>query len=45
MNYPEIFKEKMVLRMSGPGRISANALSEEVGVASGIVVEVASRGG
>ena len=35
MNYPEIFKEKLVLRMSGPGRISANALSEEVGVAQG----------
>ncbi len=32
MNYPEIFKEKMVLRMSGPSRISANALSEEIGV-------------
>ena len=32
VNYPEIFKEKMVLRMSEPGGISANALSEEVGV-------------
>ena len=32
MNYPETFKEKMVLRMSGPVGISANALSEEVGV-------------
>ncbi len=32
VNYPEIFKEKMVLRMSGPAGISANALSEEVGV-------------
>ncbi len=31
VNYPEIFKEKMVLRMSGPSRISANALSEEGG--------------
>ncbi len=35
VNYPEIFKEKMVLKMSGPGRISANALSEEIGVAQG----------
>ena len=33
MNYPETFKEKMVLRMSGPSGISANALSEEVGIA------------
>jgi transposase-like protein len=32
VNYPETFKEKMVLRMSGPERISANALSEEIGV-------------
>ena len=32
MNYPETFKEKMVLRMSGPLGISANALSEEVGI-------------
>ena len=32
MNYPETFREKMVLRMSEPGGISANALSEEVGV-------------
>jgi hypothetical protein len=32
MKYPEAFKEKMVLRMSGPMGISANALSEEVGV-------------
>jgi len=32
MNYPEIFKEKMVLRMSGARGISVNALSEEVGV-------------
>ena len=32
VNYPEVFKEKMVLRMSGPERISATALSEEVGV-------------
>ena len=32
MNYPETFKEKMVLRMSGPSAVSANALSEEVGV-------------
>ena len=33
MNYPETFKGKMVSRMSGPSGISANALSEEVGVA------------
>lgn len=33
MNYPETFKQKMVLRMSGLEGISANALSEEVGVA------------
>jgi transposase-like protein len=33
VNYPETFKEKMVSRMVGPGAISANALSEEVGVA------------
>ena len=33
MNYPETFKEKMVSRMSGPSSISANALSEEIGVA------------
>ena len=33
VNYPETFKEKMVLRMSGPSGISANALSEEVGIA------------
>lgn len=32
VNYPETFKEKMVLRMSGAERISANALSEETGV-------------
>jgi transposase-like protein len=32
MNYPETFKQQMVLRMSGPGGVSANALSEEVGV-------------
>ncbi len=32
VHYPETFKEKMVLRMSEPGGISANALSEEVGV-------------
>jgi transposase len=32
VNYPESFKEKMVSRMSGPGGISATALSEEVGV-------------
>ncbi len=32
VNYPETFKEKMVLRMSERGGISANALSEEVGV-------------
>lgn len=32
VNYPEAFKEKMVLRMSGPLALSANALSEEVGV-------------
>jgi transposase len=33
VDYPETFKQKMVLRMSGPAGISANALSEEVGVA------------
>jgi len=33
VNYPESFKEKMVSRMSGPGGMSASALSEEVGVA------------
>ena len=33
VNYPETFKQKMVLRMSGPAGISANELSEEVGVA------------
>lgn len=33
VNYPEVFKEKMVLRMSGPDGLSATALSEEVGVA------------
>jgi len=32
VNYPETFKEKMILKMSGPSAISANALSEEVGV-------------
>jgi transposase len=32
VNYPEAFKQKMVLRMSGASGISANALSEEVGV-------------
>ena len=32
MNYPEPFKQKMVLKMSGPAAISANELSEEVGV-------------
>lgn len=32
VNYPETFKEKMVLRMSGPSAMSANALSEEVGI-------------
>ncbi len=32
MNYPETFKQKMVLRMSGPMAISANGLSEEIGV-------------
>jgi transposase-like protein len=32
VNYPERFKEKMVLRMTGPGGLSANALSEEVEV-------------
>jgi predicted RNase H-like nuclease (RuvC/YqgF family) len=33
VNYPETFKQKMVLRMSGPPGMSASALSEEVGVA------------
>ena len=32
MKYPETFKEKMILRMSGPSAVSANTLSEEVGV-------------
>lgn len=32
MNYPETFKQKMVLRMSGPAAMSASALSKEVGV-------------
>ncbi len=32
MNYPETFKQKMVLRMSGAMAISANGLSEEIGV-------------
>ena len=32
MNYPERFREQMVRRMSGPGAVSANALSKEVEV-------------
>ena len=32
MNYPETFKQKMVSKMVGPSSISANALSEEVGI-------------
>ena len=32
MKYPETFKQRMVSRMSGPGGISASALSEEVNV-------------
>jgi transposase len=33
VNYPETFKQQMVRRLSGPGAISANALSKEVDVA------------
>jgi transposase len=31
--YSESFKQRMIQRMVGPGRVSANALSKEVGVA------------
>ncbi len=33
--YSDKFKRKMVQRMSGPGAISANALSKEIGIAQG----------
>ena len=32
MKYPETFKQQMVSKMSGPGGLSASALSEEVNV-------------
>jgi transposase len=35
MRYSEAFKAQMVKKMAGPERVSANALSQEVGVAQG----------
>lgn len=47
--YSEKFKRKLVQRMSGPGAISASALSKEIGVAQGtlsrwLLAPVRSRG-
>ena len=32
MNYPQVFKSKMVRKMTGPEALSANALAEETGL-------------